>query len=182
MTSSGDATRDATRDAVDRIVDQWARERPDFDTAPMQVVGRLHRLAALYDVELHRVFAEAGLGNGDFDVLASLRRAGAPYRLRPGELSASTMVTSGAMTKRVDRLERMGLVRRSVSAEDGRARDIELTPEGLRLVEDLAVRHWANEDRLLGPLDAGQRAQLADLLRALLLEAEGPVAPVDAHD
>lgn len=170
------------KDAVDHIVAQWARERPDLDTRPMQVVGRLHRLAALLDVELHRVFADAGLGNGDFDVLASLRRAGAPYRLRPGELSASTMVTSGAMTKRVDRLERMGLVRRSVSAEDGRARDIELTPEGRKLVEDLAVKHWANEDRLLAPLDDEQREQLAGLLRTLLLEVEGPVAPVDSHD
>jgi len=172
---------DTSKDAVDHIVAQWARERPDLDTGPMQVVGRLHRLAALLDVELHRVFSEVGLGNGDFDVLASLRRAGAPYRLRPGELSASTMVTSGAVTKRVDRLAKMGLVRRSVSAEDARAREIELTPQGRALVDDMAARHWANEDRLLAPLGPRERTQLAGLLRTLLLDVEGPVVPVDAH-
>src|SRR5919107_3823238 len=98
-------------DAVDRIAEQWARERPDLDVAPMLVVGRLHRAADLLDQELRTVFAQADLGNGDFDVLASLRRAGAPYRLTPTELTASLMVTSGAVTKRVDRLERAGLVR-----------------------------------------------------------------------
>src|SRR3954471_5184543 len=121
------------QDAVDRIAEQWARERPDLDVGPMLVIGRLHRLAELLDQGLRPVFAEAGLGNGDFDVLASLRRAGAPYRLSPSELIASTMVTSGAVTKRVDRLAARGLVTRSVSAEDGRGRLVELTPEGLRL-------------------------------------------------
>ena len=87
-------------DAVDRIVAQWARERPELDTGPMAVIGRLHRLGALLETELRPVFAEAGLGNGDFDVLASLRRAGAPYRLTPTELAGTTMVTSGAVTSR----------------------------------------------------------------------------------
>ncbi|MEO7350452.1 MAG: MarR family transcriptional regulator [Marmoricola sp.] len=95
-------------------------ERPDLDTRPMSVIGRLHRLADLLDGELRTVFADADLGNGDFDVLASLRRSGAPFQLTPGELSATTMVTSGAVTKRVDRLERKGLVERTVSARDRR--------------------------------------------------------------
>ena len=162
------------RDAVDGFVEQWARERPELDTGPMQVIGRLHRLAALLDAELAPVFREVGLGNGDFDVLASLRRAGAPYRLRAADLAASTMVTSGAVTKRVDRLERLGLVERSVHAEDARGREVRLTGAGLRLVDEVVARHWANEDRLLAALDPDQRTQLAGLLRTLLLDVEGP--------
>ena len=162
------------KDAVDRIVAQWARERPELDSGPMAVIGRLHRLADLLEGELRTVFASAGLGNGDFDVLASLRRAGAPYRLSPGDLSASTMVTSGAVTKRVDRLEQKGLVKRSVSAADGRGREIELTPSGKKLTDAIVVDHWANEDRLLAALDATERDQLVGLLRKLLLSVEGP--------
>jgi DNA-binding MarR family transcriptional regulator len=168
-------------DAVDRIVAQWARERPELDTGPMGVIGRVHRLGGLLETELRTVFAEADLGNGDFDVLATLRRAGEPFRLSPGELSASAMVTSGAVTKRVDRLESKGLVKRSVSASDARGREIQLTAKGRRLVDEVVVRHWANEDRLLGALDADERVQLTGLLRKLLLDVEGPTAgPVDA--
>ncbi len=168
-------------DAVDRILAQWARERPELDTGPMSVVGRLHRVAELLDAGLRPVFAEADLGNGDFDVLASLRRAGPPFRLTAGELSASTLVTSGAVSKRVDRLESKGLVKRSVSAADGRGRVIQLTAKGRRLTDEVVVRHWENEDRLLAALDPDERAQLAGLLRKLLLDVEGPAAgPVDA--
>jgi DNA-binding MarR family transcriptional regulator len=167
-----DVAQQAVQDAVDRIVAQWAVERPDLDTGPMQVVGRLHRVAAILEAGLRRVFAEEGLGNGDFDVLATLRRAGAPYRLTAGELTASMMVTSGAITKRVDRLERAGLVTRSVAADDARGRLITLTDRGRRLVDELAERHWANEDRLLAGLSGPERAQLAGLLRKLLLSLE----------
>jgi DNA-binding MarR family transcriptional regulator len=168
-------------DAVDRILAQWARERPELDTGPMSVVGRLHRVAELLDAGLRPVFAEVDLGNGDFDVLASLRRAGPPFRLTAGELSASTLVTSGAVSKRVDRLEGKGLVKRSVSASDGRGRVIALTPTGRRLTDEVVVRHWANEDRLLAALDPDERVQLAGLLRKLLLDVEGPATgPVDA--
>jgi DNA-binding MarR family transcriptional regulator len=168
-------------DAVDKIVAQWARERPELDTGPMGVVGRVHRLAELLDAGLRPVFAEVGLGNGDFDVLATLRRAGPPFRLSAGELSASTLVTSGAVSKRVDRLESKGLVTRSVSASDARGRDVQLTPEGRRLTDEIVVRHWDNEDRLLSALDRDEREQLAGLLRKLLLDVEGPAAgPVDS--
>jgi len=174
-------TSSEEHDAVDRILAQWARERPELDTGPMSVVGRLHRAADLLEAGLRPVFAEVGLGNGDFDVLASLRRAGHPFRLTAGELSASTLVTSGAISKRIDRLESKGLVKRSVSASDARGREIQLTAEGRRLTDELVVRHWANEDRLLAALDAGERVQLAGLLRKLLLDVEGPAAgPVDA--
>lgn len=160
------------RDAVDHIAAQWAEERPDLDVKPMEVVGRLHRLAALLDEELRRVFAQADLGNGDFDVLAALRRAGEPFTLTASELGAATMVTSGAVTKRVDRLEARGLVVRTIGTHDGRARAITLTDEGRRLQEELHPQHLANEDHLLRSLDAGQRDTLADLLRTVLLDVE----------
>ncbi len=162
-----------SRDAVDRICAQWAVERPELDTGPMAVVGRIHRVADLLDAGLRTVFAEAGLGNGDFDVLASLRRSGEPFTLTPSQLTATMMVTSGAVTKRVDRLERLGLVARTRSDEDGRGREIRLTGEGRRLTDDLVARHWANEDRLIGALSAGEREQLVGLLRKLLLDLEG---------
>ena len=92
-------------DHVDEILEQWGRERPDLDPSPIGLIGRLHRLADVLNVELRTVFAEAGLGDGDFDVLVTLRRHGAPYELTPGELGSATMVTSSAVTKRIDRLE-----------------------------------------------------------------------------
>jgi len=175
------STNPDEQDAVDRVVAQWARERPELDTGPMAVIGRLHRLGALLDAELRTVFAEADLGNGDFDVMATLRRAGEPFRLSPGELSDSTMVTSGAVTKRVDRLVAKGLVRRTVSASDARGREIQLTAKGRKLTDELVVRHWDNEDRLLRALSPEERTQLAGLLRRLLLDVEGPTTgPVDA--
>src|SRR6478672_9052796 len=112
------------RDHVDEILEQWARERPDLDASPIGLIGRLHRLADVLNVELRKVFAEEGLGDGDFDVLVTLRRSGAPYELTPGELGASTMVTSGAVTKRVDRLEAAGYVERRVCADDARSRRV----------------------------------------------------------
>ena len=133
---------------------------------PMGVIGRLHRLADALHAELRPVFAEAGLSDGDFDVLASLRRAGAPYQLTPGELAASTMVTSGAVTKRVDRLEEQGYVTRTVCADDARSRRIELTAAGIALIDELVPKHLANERRLLAGLTDLERSRLAHLLEA----------------
>jgi DNA-binding MarR family transcriptional regulator len=160
-------------DAVDRIAEQWARERPELDVGPMLLVGRIHRLAELLDQELRLVFAQADLGNGDFDVLASLRRAGAPYELSPTELASTTMVTSGAVTKRVDRLVKQGLVERSASETDGRGRVIALTRKGKQVQERLHPQHLANEERLVSALDDDERRQLGDLLSKLLLSLEG---------
>jgi DNA-binding MarR family transcriptional regulator len=151
-------------DHVGRIIQQWRRERPDLDVSPLGVVGRLHRLADTLNVELRALFAEAGLSDGDFDVIASLRRAGEPFALTPGELAATTMVTSGAVTKRVDRLEAQGYVTRTVSSEDGRSRTIALTAEGRALIDDLFPRHVENERRLLAGLPPAERAELARLL------------------
>jgi len=151
-------------DHVGRILTQWARERPELDVSPLGVIGRLHRLADALNTELRAVFAEAGLSDGDFDVIASLRRAGEPFALTPGELAATTMVTSGAITKRVDRLEAQGYVTRTVSSDDARSRRIALTESGRALIDDLFPRHVDNERRLLAGLTADERADLARLL------------------
>jgi DNA-binding MarR family transcriptional regulator len=151
-------------DHVGRILAQWAVERPDLDVSPMGIIGRLHRLAALLDAELRPVFAGLGLGDGEFDILATLRRSGAPHELTAGQLAASSMVTSGAVTKRVDRLVAAGHVERTVCADDARSRRIRLTPSGLRLVEEALEQHVANEHRLLAGLTPDDRAALAGLL------------------
>ena len=153
-------------DHVGRIMEQWRRERPDVDPSPMGVIGRLHRLADALHAELRPVFAEAGLSDGDFDVLASLRRSGAPYQLTPGELAASTMVTSGAVSKRLDRLEEKGYVTRTVCADDARSRRIELTAAGSALIDELVPKHLENERRLLAGLTDLERSRLAQLLEA----------------
>lgn len=152
-------------DHVDRILDQWARERPDLDASPMGVVGRLHRVAAVLAEELATVFADFGLGEGEFDVLATLRRSGAPYALSAGDLADATMVTSGAVSKRVDRCERQGWVTRSVDERDGRLRLVRLTPAGLRLIDEALTAHVANEHRLVGLLSERDRSALTAILR-----------------
>lgn len=152
---------------MQRIVDAWRRERPDLDPSPLLVIGRMGRITALLDGLLRPPFAAAGLSNGDFDLLAALRRAGPPYVLSPGRLAEEMLVTNGAATKRVDRLVRQGLVARSTAGHDARAREVRLTDAGVRLTDDLITQHLANEHRLLSGLTGAQREQLADLLGLL---------------
>lgn len=161
-------------DRVARIQREWARERPDVDVRPQGVIGRLHRLGAYLTEELCVVYRKYGLGEGDFDVLAALRRAGAPFERAPGELAEHTMVTTGAMTKRVDRLERAGFVSRRASESDGRGRVVALTPEGRRLIDRAFPEHMANERRLLDALTEGEVAQLESLLTKWLAVTEEP--------
>ena len=159
------------------IVEQWKTERPDLDASPMHVIGRVSRLAAEIDPLLAPVFVARGLGDGEFDVLATLRRSGKPYELSPGDLGASMMVTSGAVTKRVDRLERAGFVTRKVSEVDARARLIRLTGSGRKVVDTTIVDHVANEERLLAGLTASERKVLATLLRKLGDSIDDAVLP-----
>src|SRR5437868_4076950 len=134
-----------SKDRVDRILEQWKRELPELDRAPMGVLGRISRLSELADREFDAVFSTYGLTGGEFDVLAALRRSGAPYRLTPTELSRALLVSSGGMTKRLKRLESTGLVRRVPSAEDGRSSSVALTAKGRRVVEDAVAAHVENE-------------------------------------
>ncbi|GAA2823147.1 MarR family transcriptional regulator [Kribbella solani] len=157
-----------TEDHVARIQAQWRIERPDVDTSPQGVIGRLHRIANSLTGELTLLYEKFGLTEGEFDVLAALRRAGSPYEHAPGELALHTMVTTGAISKRVDRLEEAGLVRRRRSDADGRGRVVRLTPAGRRLFDRAFSAHMANEQRLLEVLTPDERAQLERLLTAWL--------------
>ncbi|MEV7359181.1 MarR family transcriptional regulator [Kitasatospora sp. NPDC091276] len=156
----------ADADHVALIQAQWRRERPDLDVSPLAVIGRLHRLAARLTGELALVYSRYGLGEGEFDVMAALRRAGAPYERAPGELAAHTMVTTGAMTKRIDRLERAGLVTRRLAEGDRRGRLVALTDAGLRLIDEAFTAHMRNEHRLLALLSPEEAAALQALLTA----------------
>ena len=151
-------------DRVAQIQREWARERPDLDVAPQGVIGRLHRLASHLTAELTIVYREFGLSEGEFDVLATLRRAGAPFERAPGELAAHTMVTTGAMTKRLDRLETAGLVERRTSDLDGRGRVVALTAFGVDLIDRAFTAHMANERRLLDELSADDATALEAIL------------------
>ena len=154
-------------DHAQHVVDQWAAARPELDVTPVLVIGRLHRVALALTTELVKVYNAHGLGEGDFDVLATLRRTGEPHELTPTELMDQTMVTSGAVTKRLDRLEGAGLVERRVAGGDRRSRIVALTEKGRELIDRAAPEHFANEARLLEPLSASERATLARLLGKL---------------
>lgn len=159
-------------DHVARIQAEWARERPDVDVRPQGVIGRLHRLAGHLTEQLCVVYRRFGLGEGEFDVLATLRRAGPPFERTPGELAQFTMVTTGAMTKRIDRLERDGLVSRRRSTTDGRGRVVALTTAGRELIDQAFTEHMANEHRLLAALTGKQAAELEAILTAWLARFE----------
>ncbi|WP_141575440.1 MarR family winged helix-turn-helix transcriptional regulator [Actinomadura sp. WMMA1423] len=155
-------------DAVDAILAQWGRERPDLDVSAMGVVGRISRAQLLLGRELKEFFAARGLESWEFDVLATLRRHGAPYELTAGALLRAAMVTSGAITNRIDRMQARGLVERVRDTGDRRSVRVRLTPRGLEIVDEVVGLHAANEERLLAGLPPADRERLASALRALL--------------
>lgn len=156
------------RDEVDDLVEAWARERADLDLTPVEVFSRIGRLARHLDLARKDAFAASGVESWEFDVLAALRRAGDPYELSPGRLLRETLVTSGTMTNRVDRLTTRGLVERLPDPNDRRGVLVRLTPEGKSTV-DAAFEALLDAERALMPdLDAEDREQLATLLRRLL--------------
>ncbi|WP_229069775.1 MarR family winged helix-turn-helix transcriptional regulator [Actinoplanes sp. DH11] len=156
------------RDGVDRIVGQWAVERPDLETEAMGLFGRIYRLARIAGAATERAYAPFGIGRPEFDVLATLRRAGAPFQLSPGALAASMMLSSGGTTARLDRLERAGLVERSPDPDDRRGVLVRLTEKGRTTVDQAVGAGLAEQQRLMAHLPPDRRAALAELLRELL--------------
>lgn len=155
-------------DEVDRIVAAWRRERPDLDVSPLEVLSRVTRLGRHLDRARSAAFDRHGLETWEFDVLAALRRSGAPYRLSPGQLVAQTMVTSGTMTNRIDRLARRELVRRLPDPADGRGVMVHLE-DGGRVLADAALADLLRIERdALAVLGEGELDQLGGLLRTLL--------------
>ena len=159
-------------DHVDHILAQWRKERPDLDVGPMGLLGRLHRLRTHLGREVEAVLLKHGLSSSAFDVLATLRRAGPPYRLSPGDLLAMTMVSSGTMTNRIDQLEKVGLVERIHNPQDRRSVLISLTERGLAIVEDAVGAHVENQHRLVAHLSEEERAALNGLLKRFLQDFE----------
>ncbi|MEU7746660.1 MarR family transcriptional regulator [Nonomuraea sp. NPDC049158] len=153
-------------DHVDRVLEQWAEQRPDLDVSPMAIIGRLSRLSRLIGTELTRTFSAHELDSASFDVLATLRRNG--RSLTPAELMKSAMVTSGAITQRLDRLQSRGLVSRTPSEKDGRVVHVALTEEGRALIDRALPDHVETEHRLLAALSEPRRAALAGELKELL--------------
>jgi DNA-binding MarR family transcriptional regulator len=163
------------QDEVDRLVAAWSRERPDLDVSPLEVLSRVTRLARHLDRTRRTAFGAHGLEAWEFDVLAALRRAGRPYVLSPGQLVTSTLVTSGTMTNRIDRLADKGLLERLPDPNDRRGVHVRLTPAGKSRVDDALADLLEHERQILAVLAVRQRETLAALLRTL-------VAPFDTED
>ncbi|MFD5064229.1 MarR family winged helix-turn-helix transcriptional regulator [Streptomyces sp. NPDC058394] len=154
-------------DAVDLILEQWKRELPSLDASPMEVLGRLHRSFLRYQGLLSDLFDCFDLNMAAFDVLAALRRSGPPYRRTAGELADISLVTTGGITLRLDRLERAGLVTRERDPGDRRVVYARLTDRGIEIADVVAVAHFANEERMLAELTGAERRQLGRLLGKL---------------
>ena len=162
----------ARRDFVDGLVAQWERERPDLAPAPMGVFGRISRIARHIETALLELDQTHGLGEGEFDVLAALRRAGAPHTLTPTDLYRSLMLSSGAMTARLKRLERSGLIARVSNPADGRSVQMTLTARGRRVVDALVGPHLEVERECLKALTTDDQRMLTRLLRTITLALE----------
>lgn len=160
------------RDEVDRIIEAWEHERPDLDVSPLSVLSRVSRLDRHLDRVRRGIFSRNGLESWEFDVLSALRRAGKPYALSPGALVTQTMVTSGTMTNRIDRMEARGLVTRKPSPDDRRAVIVELTSPGLDMVDTAFTALLDIEHHVLEVLKESDQTALADMLRALTRQFE----------
>ena len=166
------------RDEVDGLIEAWRSERPDVDVTPLEVFSRVSRLARHLDRARRKVFTEHSLEPWEFDVLAELRRSGSPYELSPGKLLRATLVTSGTMTNRVDRLAAAGLVRRRPDPADKRGVRVRLTEQGAARIDAALASLLSYEESLLAPMDEEDRKRLASLLRCLLVPLDmGPDGP-----
>jgi len=170
------------QDHVDHILEQWAEQRPDLDVSPMGIVGRMSRLSRFLERSIAAVLAKHGLNEPQFAVLAALRRAGPPHTIYPTALYTGVLVSSGAMTNRLDRLAAAGLVERVPDPGDGRSLLVALTEKGQQVINEAVAAHTANEHRLLSSLSLEERARLADVLRRLLLQFEDHPPPSRSRD
>lgn len=159
-------------DAIDRVVEQWFKEKPELDTQPMAIMGRLMRIAKYMETRVAELHKQYDLKMGEFDVLATLRRSGAPYRLTPSALIDSMMLTSGAMTNRLDKLEKKGLISREHSKEDRRSVTVELTSEGLQLIDNLILEHVEVQRDFIRGLSDEEKVQVNKALKTLLPQFE----------
>jgi DNA-binding MarR family transcriptional regulator len=164
------------RDEVDDLVAAWRAQRPDLDVEPMQVLSRISRLARHLDIARRGAFADHGLETWEFDVLSALRRQGPPFQLTPGALLRATLVTSGTMTNRIDRLAEAGLVRREPDPSDKRGVLVTLTDQGVARADAALADLLGRERVLLAGLDPGERQHLADLIRILLAPFDNDLA------
>ena len=155
-------------DAVDRILEQWKRERPDLDCSPMGPIGRLKRCALLLEPRIEAAFMRHDLVRWEFDMLATLRRAGEPFMLSPTQLFSTLMITSGTMTHRLKALEKRGFITRLPNPEDARSMLVALTPVGRERIDEAVETHVDNERQLLAGLSDSERLQLDQALRVLM--------------
>ncbi|KZX70737.1 transcriptional regulator [Vibrio sp. HI00D65] len=155
-------------DAIDRVVEQWAKEKPELETEPMAMMGRIMRIAKYMETQVADLHKTYDMKLGEFDVLATLRRSGKPYRLTPSELIGSMMLTSGAMTNRLDKLEAKGLISREHSKEDRRSVSVKLTKDGLVLIDEMMTEHVEMQKKLVKSLSASQKKNINQLLKTWL--------------
>lgn len=165
-------------DQVELILEDWRRERPDLDASPMGIFGRVTRVYGRAHRRLERLLSGYDLTPASFDVLANLRRAGEPFRRTPSELASSSMLTSGALTGRLDKLEQQGLIDREPAPDDRRVMYARLTDKGVELIDVVIAEHLAQEERMLARLSARERSALGSTLAAL----EASIASLDAAD
>jgi len=160
------------KDHAQKIIEKWKRERPDLDASSTGIIGRILRLERIITKSELRDYSKFGLNTGEFDVLAGLRRSGKPYCMTPTQLFSSLMISSGAMTNRLDRLENVGLIQRSADPNDRRGVRVRLTARGLDLINEGIKFHVEQETRLVQGLTTAEQDRLASLLRKLLLSLE----------
>jgi len=168
----GEAESAVERDAVDAITGQWNRERPDLDTLPMAVFGRIYRVSRIMGDRMEKEYQRYGIGRGEFDVLATLRRSGAPYTLSPRQLSATLMLTTGGMTGRLDKLEKAGLLERSPDPGDRRGLRVTLTEKGLDVIDRAVGSGLVLQQAAVDGLTPEEAELLAGLLRRLMAATE----------
>lgn len=161
-----------TKDAVDLLIAQWRRERPDLEVDPMETIGRVRRCSALLQRRLDDTFSKFDMTSWEFDVLATLRRSGAPFCMTPTKLFSNLMITSGTMTHRLQRLEASGLVERTQNAEDARSMLVHLTDAGIELIDRAVEAHVENERQILSGLRAPELNRLNEGLKSLLAVLE----------